>query len=73
MQNYLTQLEEQYLLETKEFYLPYFSEKESLDLFINRIFQFDWDDRKPRQMLFKYNVLLPFNERVYHSTIPRTL
>ena len=53
MQNYLTQLEEQYLLETKEFYLPYFSEKESLDLFINRIFQFDWDDRKPRQMLFQ--------------------
>jgi len=53
MQNYLTQLEEQYLLETKEFYLPYFSEKESLDLFINRIFQFDWNDKKPRQMLFQ--------------------
>ena len=53
MQNTLTQLEEKYLLETKEFYFPYFSEKESLDLFINRIFQFDWDDRKPRQMLFQ--------------------
>ena len=53
MQNSLTQLEEKYLLETKEFYLPYFSEKESLDLFINRIFQFDWNDRKARQMLFQ--------------------
>ena len=53
MQNSLTQLEEKYLLETKEFYLPHFSEKESLDLFINRIFQFDWNDRKPRQMLFQ--------------------
>lgn len=53
MQNTLTQLEEKYLLETKEFYFPFFSEKESLDSFINRIFQFDWDDRKPRQMLFQ--------------------
>ena len=60
MQNYLTQLEEQYLLETKEFYLPYFSEKESLDLFINRIFQFDWDDRKPRQMLFQVQRFVTF-------------
>jgi hypothetical protein len=49
----LTQLEEKYLLETKEFYFPYFSNEESLDLFINRIFQFDWNDRKPRQMLFQ--------------------
>ena len=53
MQNTLTKLEEKYLLETKEFYFPYFSEKESLNSFINRIFQFDWDDRKPRQMLFQ--------------------
>ena len=53
MQDSLTMLEEKYLSETKEFYFPYFSDKESLDLFINRIFQFDWDDRKPRQMLFQ--------------------
>ncbi len=53
MQNSLSQLEKKYLLETKEFYFPFFSEKESLDSFINRIFQFDWDDRKPRQMLFQ--------------------
>ena len=53
MQNSLTQLEEQYLLEIKEFYYPYFSNEESLDLFINHIFQFDWNDRKPRQMLFQ--------------------
>ena len=53
MQNFLMQLEEKYLLEIKEFYFPYFSDKESLDSFINRIFQFDWNDRKPRQMLFQ--------------------
>ena len=53
MQDSLTMLEEKYLSETKEFYFPYFSDKESLDLFIDRIFQFDWDDRKPRQMLFQ--------------------
>lgn len=53
MQNTLTQLEEKYLLETKEFYFPYYSDKESLESFINRIFQFDWNDRKPRQMLFQ--------------------
>lgn len=53
MQNSLSQLEKKHLLETQEFYFPYFSEKESLDLFINRIFQFDWNDRKPRQMLFQ--------------------
>lgn len=53
MQNSLSQLEKKYLLETKEFYFPYFSKKESLDSFINRIFQFDWNDRKPRQMLFQ--------------------
>lgn len=53
MHNSITQLEEQYLLETKEFYFPYFSEKEHLDSFINRVFQFDWNDRKPRQMLFQ--------------------
>lgn len=38
MQNTLTQLEEKYLLETQDFYFPYFSKKESLDSFINRIF-----------------------------------
>ena len=53
MQNALTQLEEKYLLEIKEFYFPYFSSEESLDFFINRIFEFDWNDRKPRQMLFQ--------------------
>lgn len=53
MQNSLSQLEEKYLLETKEFYYPYFSNEDSLDLFINHIFQFDWNDRKPRQMLFQ--------------------
>lgn len=53
MQNSLMQLEEKYLLEIKEFYFPYFSNEESLDFFINRIFEFDWNDRKPRQMLFQ--------------------
>lgn len=53
MQDSLTILEEKYLSETKDFYFPYFSDKKSLDSFINRVFQFDWDDRKPRQMLFQ--------------------
>lgn len=53
MQKSLTQLEEKYLLEIKEFYFPYFSNEESLDFFIKRIFEFDWNDRKPRQMLFQ--------------------
>lgn len=53
MQDSLTILEEMYLSETKDFYFPYFSDKKSLDSFINRIFQFDWNDRKPRQMLFQ--------------------
>lgn len=46
-------LEEKYLLETKEFYFPYFPNEDSLDFFINRVFQFDWNDRKPRQMIFQ--------------------
>ena len=49
----LSELEKQYLIELKEFYLSYFSDTTILDIFIERVFQFDWDDRKPRQMLFQ--------------------
>ncbi len=53
MKNDIFDLERQYLIELQEFYTPYFSDKDSLDSFINSVFQFDWDDRKPRQMLFQ--------------------
>ena len=49
----LSELEQQYIIELKEFYLSYFSDTTILDIFIERVFQFDWDDRKPRQMLFQ--------------------
>ena len=40
-------------IELKEFYAPYFPDSDSLDVFINRVFKSDWDDRKPRRMLFQ--------------------
>ena len=49
----LSELEQQYIIELKEFYISYFSDTTILDIFIERVFQFDWDDRKPRQMLFQ--------------------
>ena len=53
MQDSLIQLEEKYLLETKEFYSLYFPTSEELDVFIDKALQLDWDDRNPRQMLFQ--------------------
>ncbi|MBQ7338852.1 MAG: hypothetical protein IJW40_10440 [Clostridia bacterium] len=53
MQIFLSEIEQQYLLELKEFYSPYFPTLEEVDIFINKAIQLDWDDRKPRQMLFQ--------------------
>ncbi len=44
---------EQYLLELRDFYAPYFSTLEDLDIFIKNAFRLDWDDRRPRRMLFQ--------------------
>lgn len=52
MQIFLSEIEKQYFEELKEFYSPYFANKEEVDTFINKAIQLDWDDRKPRQMLF---------------------
>lgn len=46
-------LEEHYLNEIKEFYKPYFDSMQEVEKFIRNIFNFDWDDRKPRQMIFQ--------------------
>lgn len=53
MQDSLIQWEEKYLLETKEFYSPYFPTSKELDVFIDKALQLDWDNRNPRQMLFQ--------------------
>lgn len=53
MQNNISDFERQHLIELQEFYISYFSDLNKLDNFIYRVFQFDWDDRKPRQMLFQ--------------------
>ncbi len=53
MQNNISDFERQHLIELQEFYIPHFSDLNKLDNFIYRVFQFDWDDRKPRQMLFQ--------------------
>ena len=53
MQIFLSAIEQQYFLELKEFYSPYFPTLEEADTFINKSIQLDWDDRKPRQMLFQ--------------------
>ena len=46
-------LEEQYLNEIKEFYKPYFDSMQEVEKFIKNTFKLDWDDRKPRQMIFQ--------------------
>ena len=46
-------LEEQYLNEIKEFYKPYFDSMQEVEKFIKNLFKLDWDDRKPRQMIFQ--------------------
>ncbi len=53
MQIFLSEIEQQYFLELKEFYSPYFPTSEELDVFIDKALQLDWDNRKPRQMLFQ--------------------
>ena len=53
MSNFISELEKQYFEELKEFYSPYFPTSEDLDVFIDKAIQLDWDDRKPRQMLFQ--------------------
>ena len=53
MQIFLSEIEQQYFLELKEFYSPFFLTSEELDVFIDKAIQLDWDDRKPRQMLFQ--------------------
>lgn len=53
MQNFISALEEQYLLDIKAFYASYFSDIQNMEAFIQRVFQFDRDERKPRQMLFQ--------------------
>jgi hypothetical protein len=53
MQIFLSEIEQQYFLELKEFYSPYFPTSKELDVFIDKALQFDWNDRKPRQMLFQ--------------------
>lgn len=53
MKKYVDELERQYLVELKEFYSDYFCDENKLDEFINHIFQYDWDGRKPRQMIFQ--------------------
>ena len=53
MSNFISELEMLYFEELKEFYSPYFPTLEEVDVFINKAIQLDWDDRKPRQMLFQ--------------------
>ena len=45
--------EEEYFEEIKEFYLPYFDSLNEVESFINNVFDLDWDERKPRQMIFQ--------------------
>ena len=53
MQIFLSEIEQQYFLELKEFYSPFFPTSEELDVFIEKALQLDWDNRNPRQMLFQ--------------------
>ena len=53
MQNNISDFERQHLIELQEFYIPHFSDLNKLDNFIYRIFQFDWDDFRPRRMMFQ--------------------
>ena len=53
MKDNLYELEQQYLIELKGFYKSHFSNTSDLDVFFERVFRYDWDDRKPRQMLFQ--------------------
>ena len=53
MQVFLSEIEQQYFLELKEFYSPYFPTSEELDAFIDKALQLDWDNRNPRQMIFQ--------------------
>lgn len=53
MQNVISELEEKYLLDIKAFYASYFSDIQDMENFIQRVYQFDSDGRKARQMLFQ--------------------
>ena len=45
--------EKQYFEEIKEFYRPYFSSLDEVEGFIKSAVELDWDERKPRQMIFQ--------------------
>ena len=53
MENYTSELEKMYLLEIRSFYSPYFKDSKGLEDFIRRVSEYDWDERKPRQMMFQ--------------------
>ena len=53
MQEFISELEKMYMSELKIFYTPYFSDSKTMDVFFQQIFQCDWDNRKPRLMLFQ--------------------
>lgn len=39
--------------ELRDFYSPYFKKASDREAFISRVFQFDWDDFRPRRMMFQ--------------------
>lgn len=53
MENYISELEKMYLLEIKSFYSPHFKDTKGVEEFIRRVWECDWNERRPRQMLFQ--------------------
>lgn len=53
MEDNIFNLELHHIKDTVDFYSPYFESTITRDEFIQQVFQFDWDDRRPRRMLFQ--------------------
>lgn len=53
MDDTILNLELQHIKDTVEFYSPYFTTVVARDEFINQVFEFDWDERRPRRMIFQ--------------------
>jgi len=53
MEDNILNLELYHIKDTMDFYSPYFKSAIARDEFIHQVFEFDWDERRPRRMLFQ--------------------
>ncbi|SOC16301.1 hypothetical protein [Pseudobutyrivibrio ruminis] len=58
--------------ELKSFYLPYFKNENELQTFLDTVYEMDFDDRIPRQMIYQIQRFVTLSQRIEEIYPPRT-